>query len=214
MPDPIRQTTGTTPARKPVTKPAAPAADTAVGGFDSDVFNRKAPTKAELDGHRAAIAALDALPKLPLGREAKREWLAAVAPKLEAAEQGLRGLEDAEFWHKAVGPAEADAARDKVWKLRDKVEGAKEAAGLVAPTKPASPFRPLFGLTDACKDMMGRNALLAIVGVVCIIPATIIDIADMVTRPLQAIAYPFFWGQYKARDIQYDREHPAPAAKP
>ncbi len=212
MSDPIRQAAGPAPVAKAVAKPAtsaAPAAKAEAGSFDSDFFTRTPPTKAQLDAHRAAIAALDTLPKTPLGRDAKRAWIATATPKLEAAEKALNALEDAEFWHKSVPAPENDAARDKVSKLRDRVESAKEAAGVTAPTKPASPIRPLYQLTDGCKDMMGRNALLAIIGVIAIIPAMVIDTADMVTRPLQAVAYPFLWGQYKYRDIQFDREHPA-----
>ena len=216
MPDPITKPVAAAPAAKPVARPAAkPAAPAAEAkAFDSDFFNRTPPTKAQLDADRAAVAALDALPKVPLGREAKREWLAANKPKIEAAKKGLDALEDAAFWHKSVPQAELDVAREKLWKLEDKLQGIEEAAGTIAPTKPASPIRPLYQLTDGCKDMMGRNPLLAIVGIVAIIPAMVIDTVDMVTRPLQAIAYPVLWGQYKMRDIQYDREHPAPAAKP
>lgn len=212
MTTPVRQ--ATSPVARLAAKPAAPAAPAArpeVGAFESDVFTRKAPTKAELDAHRATIAALDKLPEAPLGREAKRAWLATVTPRLAAAEKALNALEDAEFWHKSVPAAENDAAREQVRQLRDRIDSAKEAAGVTPPTKPASPVRPLFQLTDGCKDMMGRNAFLAIVGLIAIIPAMMIDALDLVTRPLQALAYPFLWGQYKLRDVQYNREHPATA---
>ena len=213
MPDPVRQAAGPAPVAKPVAKPAAPApapaAKKEAGSFDSDFFNRTPPTKAQLDAHRAAVAVLDTLPKVPLGREAKKAWLAENLPKIEAAKKGLDGLEDAAFWHKAVPQAEIDAAREKMWKLEDKLQGVEEAAGTKPPTKPASPVRPLFQLTDGCKDMMGRNPLLAIVGILCIVPAAVVDTMDMVTRPIQAVAYPFLWGQYKLREGQYDKEHPA-----
>lgn len=222
MPDPVRNAAATVPAAKPATRPAAkPAAPAAPApkGFESDVFqaapwDRKAPAKAELDAHRAALAVIDNLPKVPLGREAKREWLAANKPKIDAAAKALEALEDAAFWHKVVPQAEIDVAREKMWKLEDKLQGIEEAAGTKAPTKPASPVRPLMELSKGCKEMMGQNAFFALIGVICIVPATVIDIMDAVTRPIQAVVYPFLWGQYKARDIQYDREHPATPAKP
>lgn len=211
MPDPVRQAAGPAPVAKPAAKPAtkAPATKPEVGSFDSDFFNRTPPTKAQLDAHRAAVAAIDTLPKVPLGREAKKAWLEANKPKIEAARQGLDALEDAAFWHKAVPQAEIDAAREKLWQLDDKLQGIEEAAGTKPPTKPASPVRPLYQLTDGCKAMMARHPLLAIVGILAIIPAMVIDTVDMVTRPLQALAYPFLWGQYKLREGAYEKEHPA-----
>lgn len=216
MTDAVRSTKA--PAQQPtanrVVAPAAPAAKPAVGKMADDSFDfDKAPSAQKLAGWKAAVAALDTLPKKPSGRDEQRAWVAAVSPKLEAAEKALNELDSAAFFHKAVPEAEIDALRSKVSGLRSKVEDTKEASGLVAPTKPASPFRPLGQTKDWAVSLMQSNPFLAVIGVVALIPAIIIDGIDAVTRPLQAIAYPFFRGQYEVRQNAWEKEHPSAPAR-
>lgn len=211
MPDPIRSTGPATqvPAARPAAPATRPAADTAAPRMDEDAFSfNKVPSPEMLAEWRGAIADLAKLPKAPGGREAQRAWVATVTPKLEAAEKALRHLEHAEFFTKSVPTAEVEAARKKVDGLRDKVDGVKEASGLVAPTKPASPLRPLNQATTWAKDMMASGGLWPIIGALAIVPCIMVDLIDTVTRPLQAIAYPFFRGQYEIRQNRWEKEHP------
>ena len=213
MTDAIRKSAPAAPAATRQAPVAAPAATPAPATIARDSFDfDKAAPAATLAAWKATVNGLDALPKKPSGRDEVRAWVAAVSPKLEAAKQALNSLQDNAFFHKAVPEAEIDALRAKVDKLDAKVQDAKEASGLVAPTKPASPFRPLGQCKEWAVGMMQSNPVFAIVGVIALVPAIVVDAIDAVTRPLQALAYPFYRGQYEVRQNAWEKEH-APAAR-
>jgi hypothetical protein len=171
--------------------------------MDGDSFVSTPPNPAQLEAFRAAIAALDALPKPPSGVAEKRAWLDANRGTLEAAQKGLGGLRDAEFFHKLVPAAEVDALAGRVAEAAGRFREVEEEAGLREPARPASPFRPLFGATNTVRSWMS-NPLGAVVGTIAIVPAVALDALDAVTRPLQAVAYPLVWGKYKVDQAQYE----------
>lgn len=211
MTDAIRSTKpAAAPAANRQAPVAAPAPKTAAPAIAQDSFDfDKAAPAAKIAGWKAEVAALDALPKKPSGKDNVRAWVATVEPKLEAAKKALNELESQAFFHKNVAEADVDALRAKVGSLESKVADAKEASGLVAPTKPASPFRPLGQCKDWAVGMMQSNPFFAIIGAIAIVPAIVVDGIDAVTRPLQALAYPFFRGQYEVRQHAWEKEHPA-----
>lgn len=215
MNDPIGKTNGTQ-GPKPSAKPSAPAAPKETAPkLESDSFLRNPPNAAQLAGMRAAIAALDGLPKEPVGLEAKKAWIEQVRPTYEAADKALSGLRSAAFFHKTLPDAEVDAASAKVYKLGDAIRDAEEATGLRAPDAPANPFRPLWGNSKAVSGWMGNNAFTAIIGLIALPVAAAIDAADAATRPLQAAAYPVEYGKYKVREARYNEEQAKKkAAKP
>lgn len=206
MSDLIRSTSGAAGATPPAKGPAAPAAPRpAEPQLASDSFLRSPPTVAQLAGFRQAIAALDDLPKEPGGIAAKKAWVAQVRPTYEAAEKALDGMRSASFFHKSPPEAEADAAGDKVHAFGENLRDAEEATGLREPAKPANPFRPLFGYSKAVQGWMGNNAFTAIVGLIALPVAAVVDTADAVTRPLQALAFPVLWGQHKIREARFEK---------
>lgn len=207
MTTPIGKNTGASGTTPPAKAPAGPAApqDT-IPKLGADNFLRTPPTSAQLAAMRAAIAALDAVPPPPKGKEALKAWAEKTRPTYEAADKALSGLRSAEFFHKALPEAEVDAAGDKVYKLGDKLQDAEEATGLRAPTRPASPTRPLFGNSKAVQGWMGNNAFTALVGLIALPVAAVIDVADATTRPLQAAAYPGELAKYKAREAEFKKE--------
>lgn len=173
-----------------------------------DSFMSSVPTEAQLNGLRKTIAALDALPKEPLGIEAKKAWIAQVKPAYEAAVTAEHAFSNASFFHKNPPEAEADMASAKVAKLGANIQDAEEAAGLRKTEGPQNPFRPLFGASAAVKGWMGNNAFTAIVGLIALIPATVYDVADMITRPIQAAIWPAQKAQQLIRDRRYEAAHP------
>lgn len=176
-------------------KPAAPAAKPEASsnvGFMSDAIMNKAPSKEALRQARADVAALASMPSIPLSNSAKKAWLADANARLTKAEKGAELLQDASFWHKSVPNAESDKARDTVLDFKDTIEDCEMRAGLKPYPRPLNPFRPLNQATDAVTGNMG-NPVGAVVGVVALPVTIVVDAMDKVTRPVQAVAYPFHW---------------------
>lgn len=194
---------GTNPPAK-AAPPAAPkAADPKLA---ADSFLRNPPTAAQLAGMRAAVAALDALPPMPKGLEAKKAWAEQVRPTVDAAEKALDGMRSAAFFHKSLPDAECDAAGDKLYKLGDALRDAEEETGLREPTRPADPTRPLFGASKAVQGWMGNNGFTALLGLIAWPVAAVIDVADAASRPAQAAAHPGEVAKYKEREKRYQAE--------
>ena len=195
----------TTPA--PSAKPAAPhAVATAIHG---DAFLSAPPNAEQLKQFRADVAALDALPKRPKGIEEQKAWLEQVTPAWQKADRAASAIHQAEFFHKAVPRAEADAAQDKAGKLFDQIRDAEQAVGWRKPDEPANPLRPLFGLTGGAKDWLGSGNPFKVLPALLLFPvALVVDAADAVSRPIQAIAWPAEKIKQEVREKRYEKEHP------
>lgn len=190
------QITPGTPANRPTAKPAVPASKPAVNNvkpvanFD-DNFMRKAPSAEQLATARAAIKALDGMPGIPLSNKAKEAWLTQARELLAKAEAGEKLLGDAEFWTHSVPKEESDAARERVGKFRDQIQKCEERGGFKPTPAPLSPFRPLF---QAQKGMLNsNNPLLAILGALTLPALIVVDMVDLVTRPIQLVLWPVAW---------------------
>jgi hypothetical protein len=203
MTDAIRANAGTGLGAKPTGTAKKPAL-TAAPSFAADSYRGTPPTAAQLETHRTSIAALADLPAVPRSVADKRAWLEAHAPILQAAQKALSAMESGAFYHKTPGEAVVGEARGQVRKAERKFQEVEEEAGLRAPIGPANPFRPLFGFSQNVKGLMGSNPFGAVLGVVLLVPALAIDLMDAVTRPLQAVAYPFLWGKHKVDQLQYE----------
>lgn len=181
------KTSAAAPAKTAAPKPA-PQKPVANDPFGDDFFHKSAPSAEAIKTAKAAIAALDKMPGIPLSNTAKTAWLAEAKTKLEAANKGLDVLRDAE-WEKALPTAELDAARDAVYDFQDKVESCEVRAGLKPWGAPLNPFRPLFQYTGSIGNAPNNvfGGLIAAFGIMIAIP---LDIADMVTRPIQAVVWP------------------------
>lgn len=203
MTDAIRANSPTGPVGKPSS--AAPKTDvSAAPSLGKDQLLRSPLTAAQVDTLQQAVAALEGLPPVPAGVAAKREWLQTHGPTLESAKQAASALGTSAFFHKVPEQTVADAAGARVRKAEAKFQEVEEEAGLREPVAPASPFRPLFGYSQGVKGLMGSGPLGAVVGLLVLLPAVVLDIADMVTRPLQALAFPVFWGKHKVDQLQYE----------
>ena len=193
--------------------PPPPRKPEAKAQMASDSFVSSPPTQAQLDGYRAAIAALDGVPKPPSGVAAKRAWLEAHGPTHEAAERAVDALRSAAFFHNVPAATEVDALEAKARKAGDRRRETEEEAGLREPSKPASPFRPMFGFSDAVRGWMG-HPVGAVIGGVAIVPAMLLDVVDAVTRPLQALVYPAARLKYSLDKAQYEAAKDQPNPKP
>lgn len=170
----------------PAPKPASPVKN---DPFADEFFRRTAPSPAAIKQAKEAIAALDTMRAIPLSNKAKAAWLTEAKAKLEAANKGLDVLRDAE-WEKQLPAAELDAARDAVYEFSDKIASCEVRAGLKPWGAPLNPFRPLFQYTGSIGSGLPNNAfggLIAAFGLMIAIP---LDIADAVTRPIQAVVWP------------------------
>jgi hypothetical protein len=181
----------TAPAAKTAAaKPAAPAVkrDEAKMALDELSFGRPKPTAAQIADAKKTIAKLADAPSIPLKNAEKAAWIADAKTRLAGAEAALDVLRDAE-WEKLLPAAELDAARDAVYDYADKIESAEVRAGIKPQPKPLNPFRPLFeyskSIGNAPNNIFG--ALIASFGIIVAIP---LDIADLVTRPIQAVMWP------------------------
>jgi hypothetical protein len=158
---------------------------------DDFSFN-KPPSAAKLAEARKQVATLATLKPIPLSNKEKETWLKDAQALKAAAEPGVKVLEDAAFFTKSVPDAEADAARTALQKVEDQIELCQERAGTKPGFYPLNPFRPINQFQKGIEGQMG-NPLGAIIGVVTLPVAITLDIIDLVTRPVQVVAYPFEW---------------------
>lgn len=153
--------------------------------MEGDVFNS---SPEQLKAAQAVIVEAGRLAegKLPLSNEKKKAFVAeakAVLAQAEQAESRLFFARDGQDRH---------AGFDAVSKLRDKVALAERRMGGDSPLgEPLNPFRPLFQVTKASEDLMSRGGLWAIIGIAPLIVAPVIDTMDLVSRPIQAVVWPF-----------------------
>ncbi|MDB5097462.1 MAG: hypothetical protein JWM80_1883 [Cyanobacteria bacterium RYN_339] len=178
-----------TPAPAPANKPAA--ANTPSLGNDDFAFN-KVPSAAKLAEARKQVATLGSMRPIPLANKDKAAWLQEAQALRAGAEPGVKVLEDADFFTKSVPAAEADAARAALQKLDDQIELCQERGGTKPGFHPLNPFRPINQFQKGIEGQMG-NPLGAILGIVTLPAAITLDIVDLVTRPVQVVAYPFEW---------------------
>lgn len=197
----INKTTNAPAAKPPVqakaTKPAAnkPAAN-AASTLNNDSFDfNKPPSAQKLADARAAVKLLDGVKAIPLKDADKAAWLTSAQATRDKAAEGVKVLEDAAFFTKSVPDAEADAAREKLSKLDDQIQQCKDRKETGAGFYPLNPFRPLNQFQKGITGQM-NNPLGAIIGVVTLPVAITLDVMDMVTRPVQVVAYPFEWAAY------------------
>jgi hypothetical protein len=141
------------------------------------------------------VKLLDGVKAIPLKDADKAAWLTAAQATRDQAAEGVKVLEDAAFFTKSVPDAEADAAREKLSKLDDQIQQCKDRKANGAGFYPLNPLRPLNQFRKGIEGQMG-NPLGAIIGVVTLPVAMTLDIVDIVTRPLQLVAYPFEWAAY------------------
>jgi hypothetical protein len=196
----INKTTNTPAAKPPVQAkstpaPTKPAANNAPAiANDSFDFN-KPPSAQKLADARAAVALLATVKPIPLADKQKDAWLADAQQIHDKAAAGAKVLEDAAFFTKSVPDAEADKAREALFKLEDQIQQCKDRKTTGAGFYPLNPFRPLNQFQKGITGQMD-NPLGAIIGVVTLPVAITLDIVDMVTRPVQVVAYPFEWAAY------------------
>lgn len=178
-----------TPAKKAPQAAPAPKRDEFSMDFDRLSFGKPAPTAAQIAEAKKAIDALAAAPSIPLSNKAKTAWLTEAKKQQAAAKAALDVLSDAE-WEKKIPAAEVDKARDAVYAHADKIERCEERAGLKPLPKPLNPFRPLFEYTSGIGNGLPNNAFGGIIAAFGIMIAIPLDIADMVTRPIQVVMWP------------------------
>lgn len=187
----------------PVKRAAMPAAakPQAQSQMQGDEFSfDKPPSATKLAAARAAVAGLNGMPSIPFSNKDKAAWLADAQKREAVAKDGVKVLEDASFFTHSVPEAESDAARAKLDKLDQQIESCKERAGLAPTPTPLNPFRPLNETTKAVTSHM-NNPIGAVAGAV-VLPATmVVDAVDAVSRPLQAVAYPFEWAAIGLRKL-------------
>lgn len=184
MSGPIRneRPQGPTPGPRPLPKAAAEP-EALASSLSTDVF-RSNPE--QLKAAQATLARVQVLAEgsLPLSNAKKKAFLQEARALLAEAEQAESRL----FF--ANSPS-LESSREAVSKLRTKVEWAEMRSGEKPMPAPMNPFRPLFPVSKASEEMLSQGGLWALVGIFPAIVAPVIDTIDLVTRPVQAVVWPF-----------------------
>lgn len=185
MSGPIRneRPQGPTPGPRPLAKPAAAEAEALASSLSTDVFHSNPE---QLKAAEATLARVRVLAEgsLPLSNAKKKAFLQEARALMAEAQQAESRL----FF--ANSPS-LEASREAVSKLQSKIEWAEMRSGEKPMPAPVNPFRPLFPVSKASEDLLSKGGLWALVGIFPAIIAPVVDTIDLVTRPVQALAWPF-----------------------
>jgi hypothetical protein len=184
----------------PLAKPAQAAvvAKAAAPAVAKDKLALSAGAAPSIDEARKTIADLAKTPSIPLSNEKKKTWLETEKKRQDAAEKASEVLSNA-WMDGKLSMDDMDKATEPLHAHADLIARCEERAGLKPLPTPLNPFRPLFGFTNGLGNNLPNNALGGIVAAFGVMIAIPLDIADMVTRPIQAAVWPFAWAWHGAQ---------------
>lgn len=167
-------------------------------------------TPGQISGLQEQVQRADKLPAVPGDVPGKRAWVQQHAPVVARAKAAALELGNEAFFMNPALKADADAASQAAKRASAQLVRVEEQAGLRRPEAPLDPARPLL---QAGRSLASPENPAGPLRRLLAPAALLVDVADVVSRPLQAAAHPQAKQAFEARLAEYEkarRDFPLP----